>query len=184
MATTENHLPKSALISLEIMGANINVAIKRRKLKRKEVAESSGMSEPTLRLLINGDPKVGIDKLSSVLKELGLEDTLANVAKPVNDINPVSNQNPVSIIGINIGKAIKATKLRKYEFARNIGMTEQTLRTVVGGEGNYSLDRLATVLVAIGMIESLEKVASPTSDVVGNELSILDLPKIIRRKGR
>lgn len=67
------------------LGANIELAIKRRRLRRSDVAEKAGISLPTLRKMVQGDPGVRIGAYVSVLDALTLLGDLSRVAAPEQD---------------------------------------------------------------------------------------------------
>ena len=53
----DQSLPSSALESLSVLGSNLEIAIKRRRLKRADIADQAMISQPTLRAVLRGDPK-------------------------------------------------------------------------------------------------------------------------------
>lgn len=71
--------------TLSVLGANIDLARKRRKLRIKDVASRAGITEQTYQRLKKGDPGVGIGVLVSVLQVLNLADQLEQVAAPEQD---------------------------------------------------------------------------------------------------
>lgn len=78
-------LPQSSLCLLESLGSNILLAIKKRGLRRKDIAQRAQLSEPTLRAIVRGDPKVSIGCYLAVLAVLGQDGAIAQVADPGND---------------------------------------------------------------------------------------------------
>lgn len=78
-------LSDSAEAALKALGHNLLIAIKRRRMRRKEVAERALISQPTLRAVLRGDPATGIGAYLAVLAVLGLEEQLAAVADPASD---------------------------------------------------------------------------------------------------
>jgi predicted transcriptional regulator len=70
---------------LKSLGANLELAIKRRRLRRQDVAEKAGISVPTLRKMIQGDSGVRIGAWVTVLDVLDLLDDLGKVAAPQHD---------------------------------------------------------------------------------------------------
>lgn len=65
---------------LEIMGENIKLARKRRKLTTIQVAERAGISRNTLYLLEKGSASVSIGALFNVLRVLNLHEDLLKIA--------------------------------------------------------------------------------------------------------
>ena len=65
---------------LSVLGENIKLARKRRKLTQTLVSERTGISRTTLRKIENGDSTVSIGHYLSVLAVLGLADDLSKVA--------------------------------------------------------------------------------------------------------
>ena len=80
-----NALSAKSLSILETMGDNIKIAIKRRRLKRKDVADRALISEPTLRAILRGDPTVSIGNYVSVLSVISLDDDIKSIADPSQD---------------------------------------------------------------------------------------------------
>jgi transcriptional regulator with XRE-family HTH domain len=95
--------------AMERMGHNLEIAIKRRGMTRKEVSERAFISEPTLRNLLRGDPTVGIGCLGSVLQVLGLDSDLEKLASPAFD------EVGMALAERNLPKIIRK-KRGKYEF--------------------------------------------------------------------
>lgn len=102
-------LTNSSKNILSNLGSNILVAIKRRKLKRQDVADQALMSLPTLRAIIKGDPTVGIGCYLAVLSVINLEDDLEKVADPRND------EIGMELSIRDLPKTIR-TKRSKYDF--------------------------------------------------------------------
>ena len=71
--------PKQQQI-LNVLGENIKLARKRRKLTQQIISDRTGISRVTLRKIENGDPTVSIGHYLSVLGVLGLADDLTKVA--------------------------------------------------------------------------------------------------------
>ena len=65
---------------LSLLGENIRLAMKRRRLTQTMVAERTGISRPTLRNIERGEPTVSIGHYLRVLAVLGLEGDLGKVA--------------------------------------------------------------------------------------------------------
>ena len=66
---------------LETLGENIRLARLRRRLSAEQVAERAGISRPTLAAIERGEPGVGIGNYLEVLRVLGLDQDLLQVAK-------------------------------------------------------------------------------------------------------
>ena len=73
-------LPKQQSI-LTILGENISLAIRRRKLSMSQVAERANMCRETLGAIRKGDAGVSMGNYLSVLSVLGLEKDLSKVAR-------------------------------------------------------------------------------------------------------
>ncbi|GAD88877.1 MULTISPECIES: helix-turn-helix transcriptional regulator [Vibrio] len=69
------------LKSLERLGENITLAIKRRKLTQDIMHKRTGLSKPTLRKICKGDPTVSIGHYVNVLAVLGLVEDVEVVAR-------------------------------------------------------------------------------------------------------
>ncbi len=78
-------LPESSVQSLEALGSNLLVAIKRRGLRRQDVADRALISEPTLRRVLRGDASTSMAAYLAVLSVLGLSAELERVAHPMSD---------------------------------------------------------------------------------------------------
>lgn len=78
-------LSQASRSHLQTLGENIRLAIRRRHLRRRDVAERALLSEPTLRAILRGDPKVSMGAYLAVLAILGLDDGIAAVADPKTD---------------------------------------------------------------------------------------------------
>jgi transcriptional regulator with XRE-family HTH domain len=66
---------------LQELGENIRLARLRRGFAAELIAERVGISRPTLRAIERGDGSVSMGAYASVLQTLGLEKTLAGVAR-------------------------------------------------------------------------------------------------------
>ena len=66
--------------ALSVLGENIKLARKRRKLTQQLTSQRTGISRVTLRKIESGDPTVSIGHYLSVLAVLGLAGDFANVA--------------------------------------------------------------------------------------------------------
>ena len=64
-----------------MLGENIKLARKRRKLTQQIISDRTGISRVTLRKIENGEPTVSIGHYLSVLGVLGLAEDLAKVAQ-------------------------------------------------------------------------------------------------------
>lgn len=65
---------------LKILGENISLAMKRRKITQTRLSERTGLSMPTLRNITRGEPSVSIGHYLVVLSVLGLAADLGKVA--------------------------------------------------------------------------------------------------------
>ena len=66
---------------LKILGENISLAMKRRKITQTRLSERTGLSMPTLRNIIRGEPSVSIGHYLVVLSVLGLAEDLGKVQR-------------------------------------------------------------------------------------------------------
>jgi len=78
---TKKHIvfPKH-LKTLGVMGENIKLAKKRRKLTSIQVAERSGIDRGTLREVERGNPSVSMGAYFNVLRTLNLQDDFLKIA--------------------------------------------------------------------------------------------------------
>lgn len=65
---------------LKLMGANIKLARKRRKLTTTQVAERANISRSTLYLIEKGNPSVALGAYFNVLRVLGLQNDFLKIA--------------------------------------------------------------------------------------------------------
>lgn len=65
---------------LKTLGENILLAMKRRKITQTQLCERTGLSMPTLRNILRGEPSVSMGHYLVVLSSLGLASDLAKVA--------------------------------------------------------------------------------------------------------
>ena len=65
---------------LTVMGENIKLARKRRKLTTKQVAERANIGRNTLYLIEKGDPGVSLGAVFNVLRVFGLQDDFLKLA--------------------------------------------------------------------------------------------------------
>lgn len=72
-------------MSLKNLGNNIDIAIKRRKLRKIDVAYGANISLPTLRKIIKGINTVSIGNIEAVLIVLDLQHQLYDIACPNKD---------------------------------------------------------------------------------------------------
>lgn len=81
MAKTSLTALPSLRRQLQELGENIRLARLRRGFAAELVAERVGISRPTLRAIEHGDGSVSMGAYAGVLQTLGLEKTLAGVAR-------------------------------------------------------------------------------------------------------
>lgn len=65
---------------LSILGENLTLAMKRRGITQEMMHNKTGLSKPTLRKILKGDPSVSLGHYVNVLSSLGLVDDLTKVA--------------------------------------------------------------------------------------------------------
>lgn len=80
----QNRLFPKAVKALALLGENLRLARKRRKITAKMMAERANMSVVTLRLIERGSPNVAMSNYMAVISVLGFQDDIANVA--ANDV--------------------------------------------------------------------------------------------------
>jgi transcriptional regulator with XRE-family HTH domain len=75
--------PQSPKVSalLKVVGENIRLARRRRKLSSAMLAERAGMTRPTLAAIERGEPTASLGAYANVLFSLGLESDLSLIAK-------------------------------------------------------------------------------------------------------
>jgi len=78
-------LPTALRQRLKVLGNNIRLARKRRRLTMQDLADRMFVTRKTLKRLEDGDPGTSIGVMASALLVLGLEDDLTRVADPQND---------------------------------------------------------------------------------------------------
>jgi len=71
--------PKNVKI-LQVLGENIKLARKRRRLTQSLIADRTGLSRLTVRKIENGEPSVSIGHYINVLAVLNLAEDFKNVA--------------------------------------------------------------------------------------------------------
>lgn len=94
-------LPESAISLLEQLGANIDLARKRRRLTIETLCSRAGITPQTYRRLTKGEPGLGIGVMAAVLSAMNIESDLAQVASPSSDE-----------VGITMEKAHQPRRIR------------------------------------------------------------------------
>lgn len=86
MSVVESKTKRTAVVFpkhkkvLSILGENLTLAMKRRSITQEMMHSRTGLSKPTLRKILKGDPSVSLGHYVNVLAVLGLLDDLAQVA--------------------------------------------------------------------------------------------------------
>nr|WP_166426135.1 helix-turn-helix transcriptional regulator [Paraglaciecola sp. 20A4] len=86
MNTIESKTKRSAVVFpkhkkvLSILGENLTLAMKRRGITQEMMHSRTGISKPTLRKILKGDPSVSLGHYVNVLASLGLVDDLTKIA--------------------------------------------------------------------------------------------------------
>lgn len=78
-------LSDATLALLSQMGANVDLARKRRQLTVETICSRAGITAQTYRRLAKGEPGIGIGILAAVLNAMNLENDLALIASPQTD---------------------------------------------------------------------------------------------------
>jgi len=78
-------LPDSTIALLEQVGANLDLARKRRRLTVETICSRAGITPQTYRRLAKGEAGLGIGVLAAVLSAMNLENDLALIASPSSD---------------------------------------------------------------------------------------------------
>ena len=78
-------ISNSTSYNLIQFGNNLNIAIKRRGLRQKDIADAALISVPTLRKALKGDPTVSIGVYVMILSQLQLDRQIADLARPESD---------------------------------------------------------------------------------------------------
>ncbi len=82
---SQSALPLAVRRALRKLGADIQVARKRRRLTMAVIAERAFISRNTLTRVERGDPAVALGIYATVLFVLGLAERLGDVADPLTD---------------------------------------------------------------------------------------------------
>lgn len=86
MTNIEQKIKRTAVVFpkhrkvLSILGENLTLAMKRRSISQEMLHSRTGISKPTLRKILKGDPSVSLGHYVNVLAALGLLDDLTKVA--------------------------------------------------------------------------------------------------------
>lgn len=97
---------------LKALGENITLAMKRRKITQTQLSERTGLSMPTLRNILRGEPSVSMGHYLVVLSSLGLASDLANVAlddefgRKLQDIELLKTSNKAAIKSKNASSVV------------------------------------------------------------------------------
>lgn len=94
-------LPEAITDLLTQVGANIDLARKRRRLTIGTVCGRAGITAQTYRRLAAGEPGIGLGVVAAVLSAINLEDDLALIASPATDE-----------VGISMERAHQPKKIR------------------------------------------------------------------------
>ena len=93
-------------------------------------------------------------------------------------------RNELQTLGENISIARKRRRLTIRHMAEAASVTPETIRRLEKGEPGVSIGTLAMVILALGECGRLEKLLSPSTDDIGMVISVHDLPKRVREKGK
>ncbi|WP_430469303.1 helix-turn-helix domain-containing protein [Thalassospira lucentensis] len=85
-------------------------------------------------------------------------------------------------LGADIHDARRRRKLPMAVVAERAFTTRQTLQKIEAGDPNVSIGIYASVLQALGLLDTLNQVADISNDRVGQTLSSAELPKSIHLK--
>lgn len=84
-----------------------------------------------------------------------------------------------------VGKNIKIARIRRritiQELANRVHVDERTISRIEKGDPSINFKNLVTVLITLGISESVTSLANPDNDEVGKALEIKRQPKRIRK---
>jgi len=87
-------------------------------------------------------------------------------------------------LGKNISIARKRRRMTIKHVAEATGVTSETIRRLEKGEPGVSIGALAMALLIFGEIGRLSDLLAPPTDDIGMIISVNDLPKRVREKGK
>ena len=90
---------------------------------------------------------------------------------------PVRVQETLKILGRNTAVARKRRKESLEAFAARLYVSRPTLKRLEDGDPGVSIGILASALWALGLYEDLAKLGAPERDVVGQAITLRDLPR-------
>ena len=79
------YIARMELSNLVGFGNNLKIAIKRRGMRQKDIADAALISLPTLRKALKGDPTVSIGVYLATLSQLQLDEQIATLVEPSSD---------------------------------------------------------------------------------------------------
>lgn len=103
---------------------------------------------------------------------------------PTPTLPPSAVRRGLRKLGQDISDARKRRGLTMETVAERAFTTRKTLSRVEDGDHGVSVGIYASVLLALGLLESLTEAADPANDALGLELASADLPQRVRPKRR
>ena len=85
-AISEATAPKQVVAAAKRLGSSIRTARLRRRIRLQDLAAHAGITVPTLRRVESGALGTGLGAYVATLWALGLDDDLASVADPAQDV--------------------------------------------------------------------------------------------------
>jgi len=171
---------------MEVVGENIKLARRRRKLTVTEIAARAGISRVTLSKIEKGVPSVAIGSYFNVLKTLGLGDDflklagdevlknkLAHFSKKEPTRPFISKRNVLAHLGMNIKLARKRRGLTMVQVADGAHINRETLYRVEKGEGSVSIGIYFKILRVLHLHKDILLLAQ--KDELGLKLRDLEL---------
>lgn len=84
-----------------------------------------------------------------------------------------------------VGSNIKIARMRRnltiQELANRIHVDERTISRMEKGDSSINFKNLVTVLITLGIADSVVKLASPDDDEVGKALELQKKPQRVRK---
>jgi len=95
-----------------------------------------------------------------------------------------SAQSELRSLGENIAIARKRRRMTIRRLAEAVSVTPETIRRLEKGAPGISIGTLSMVLLVLGERGRLGNLLAPSTDDIGEIISVHDLPKRVREKGK